>query len=192
MNVHSSHHHDDHEAPKHVSLGSLGCSFVFNAALIGMFGYYAFAAPDGNIGCFVTGSDDNLIASPKPSAGSVDIGRKFHLIFLVGFANYLINMFYVLAGGIYLSCKHSGLLKVASCILCVSGLMCLGWIIYAAIVIYGDEAQLCQDTLLPKSGKFIYYYTTITLVLMSIGCVFGVCCGCLSCCAVGSAMQVRH
>ena len=157
-------------------------SLVINVVLGVFFAKYAFGSPDDGNDCYVYELDGGLEYSPVEVANSTHVGGQFHIIFIGGFVNSLINLIYVAAGVIYIMYKQNALLKCSSGLVCFSGLLSLAVVIYASIVIFGERGQLCHDTLLKKSGQFIYVYTI--MVYCSMGLLL--CCGCMLCCVLAS------
>ncbi len=127
------------------------CTIVVNSVMLGFFGIYAFNNPDYNsstdTSCYVTKIDGELQASPfEIDESSTDVGFEFFAIFLSGFTLCLINLLYAAVAIFYFMYANKKLLHAASCLVCMSGALTIGWMVYTSVVIFGDKGQLCRST----------------------------------------------
>ena len=125
----------------------------------------------------MTNSNGVLYPTILEIPGSSDVGNSFHIIFLIGFIVQCVTTVYILAGLAYVLTGTDSFLKGVSGLMCCSGLLSFGWIIYASIVIFSEEGQLCRETLLPKSGQFIYVYVIMFYSIIGLFCLCGCCLG---------------
>ena len=120
--------------------------------------------------------------------GATDVGRQFHIIFVLGFAQCVINLLYALVAMCFFVTGGFSLLKMASCLVCISGSITIAWMIYASVVIFSDEGQKCHDTYLEKSGQFIYVWLIIVYVCFGLLC----CVSCMMICIITSNQKKRQ
>ena len=65
------------------TLGNLSCTLVITCTLGGLFGYYAFGSPDNFSTCYFTNGEAYPIM--QENTDSLDVGKRFHIFFLLGF-----------------------------------------------------------------------------------------------------------
>lgn len=121
-----------------------------------------------------------MLASPTPVDNSEDETKRFFVVFISEFCLCLINLLYASIGICYFMYASPKMLTAASSLVALSGILTLAWMIYASIVIFSDEGQLCKDTYAPKSGQFIYVW--LILVYICFGLLF--CIACMLACII--------
>ena len=108
---------------------------------------------------------------------------RFKIIFVIGFIISVINLAYATLGFLYFMYEAKSMLNLVSCLVCVSGVSTLGQMIYASVVIFGDDADLCKEyDFAPKSYQFIYVWVILIYCFMALLC----CCSCMIICIVSS------
>ena len=70
---------------------------------------------------------------------------RFEVIFIIGFCISLINLAYAALGFLYFMYEARSMLNLVSCLVCVSGMATLGQMVFASVVIFGDDAELCKE-----------------------------------------------
>ena len=116
-----------------------------------MFGIYSFNNPDDS-NCWVNNVNDDVY-SKKPADTEDydlrDVKKDFRIIFICGFVMCIINLVYAFMGILYFMWDSKQILKFAQCLAFLSGLLYIGWIVYASIIIFSDASNACADSLLP-------------------------------------------
>ena len=160
------------------------CTLLINVVMLVFFAIYSFKNPDDS-DCYVVRDYEfrEEFASPVEISGydEKDMSLRFKIIFICGFLLCLINLCYAFVALIYFMYEAKSMLNIASCLVGLSGALTLAWMIYASIVIFGEDAQLCED-LMPKSTKFIYVWLILVYCFIGLLC----CCSCMFICIVSS------
>ena len=65
---------------------------------------------------------------------------RFKIIFMCGFMLCIINLAYAFVAMIFFMYEAKSMLNIASCLVGLSGALTIGWMIYASIVIFGEDA----------------------------------------------------
>ena len=110
------------------------------------------------------------------------MGKDFRIIFICGFVMCIINLVYALMGILYFMWDSKQVMKFAQCLAFLSGLLYIGWIVYASIIIFSDASDECGDTYLPQSRKFILVWLIISYCALGVLC----CVACMLVCIVAN------
>ena len=161
------------------------CQFVINLIMCIFFGIYAFNNPEGDTKCYTyqpDGSHKLQASEVKPDEGKyTDVSREYYIIYVTYFCLCLVNLMYTLVATYYL--LYNKMRMIASGLVCVSGSLSLAWMIYASIVVFGDDGNACNDAgILEKSYKFIFVWLIILYVFLGVLC----CCSFMLICIIRS------
>ena len=146
-----------------------------------IFAYYAFGDPDESE-CYVYGDDGGVqFVSPlKPPEeylknGYYDVGKEFHIFFLMGFLLMLSQQVYTFFGVMFVMKKRHIYKKLAQITIGITGVATFIWMILGSVFRWRDAGQLCSETYLYKAGKFMKVYLIILYVVIPLF----MCCGLL-------------
>ena len=77
---------------------------------------------------------------------------------------------------------------VAKIGLTVTSFASIAWLIMGSVFRWREEGEVCSESYLYKSGKFLKVYLILMYVVLGL---FG-CCGVLACCVIGPTNQRRN
>ena len=127
------------------------CSFLINLTMLIFFAIYAFKNPDQD-DCYIvyssSGTDvySDLDDVEEENYDYINMTLRFKIIFIIGFIISVVNLAYATLGFLYFMYEAKSMLNLVSCLVCVSGISTLGQMIYASVVIFGDDADLCKES----------------------------------------------
>ena len=169
------------------------CQFLINVIVCIFFAIYAFNNPDGDADCYTYHVDlnDELVASEvKPKSGEyTDVSKAYFIIFVTYFCLCIVNLMYTAVATYYLLYDSRNMRMCASGLVCVSGSLSLAWMIYASIVVFGEDGKACDDAgIAEKSYMFIYVW----LIIMYTGLGLLCCCSFMLLCIIRSNKNKKN
>ena len=168
------------------------CTIIINTVMGVYFAIYAFNNPDEHK-CYVACNEEwrfwgsECYPFENQVENSVNVSKYFYYAFLTGFVLSIVNLMYAGVCALYLLYEQKTMLKTASFCVILSGFLTISWLIYASIVIFSNSGQICMDSFLPQSGKFIYVW--LIIVYVCIGFFLLVCILC--CCIMARKAESR-
>ena len=123
------------------------CTIIINSIMLTFFAIYSFHNPDDD-GCYIYQEPNSSVKYAWPvelNEEGRNMGLRFKIVFICGFVLCFINLAYAIVALIFFMYEAKAMLNLASCLVGLSGVLTIGWMIYASIVIFGDDADLCKD-----------------------------------------------
>ena len=164
------------------------CSILVNLTMMIFFAIYAFKNPDEEE-CYIVRSADPPRGSDHEVVGedNLNMTLRLKIMFVIGFIICLINLAYAICGFLYFMYEVKSMLRLVSVLVGASGILTLGWMIYASVVVFAEDSDLCEEYT-PKSYKFAFVWLVLVYCAMGLFC----CCSCMFICVVSSNKQKKN
>ena len=160
------------------------CTMIVNITMLVFSAMYAFNNPD-NSACYIH-IDDLGVPIPSDEDYNDDyknMGLRYKIIFICMFLLCIVNLSYAFVSLIFFMYGSKFMLNIASCLVGLSGVAQIVWMVYASIVIFSEDSRLCEaEEFMPKATMFIYVWLIIVYCFAGLLC----CCSCMFICIVTS------
>ena len=158
------------------------CTMIVNITMLVFSAMYAFNNPDDS-DCYIH-IDDLGVPVPTKEDYNDDyknMGLRYKIIFICMFLLCIVNLSYAFVSLIFFMYGSKFMLNIASCLVGLSGVAQIVWMVYASIVIFSEDSRLCEE-FMPKATMFIYVWLIIVYCFAGLLC----CCSCMFICIVTS------